>query len=858
MYFAYPIGPYRERLFVDPPTAEFLDNINEDRPRMLKSMFGSIVRQRMMIVRNGNPGNPAAGAGAGAGGGRPPVLAPALASPGRVEENPNQRAAAALESLNEDEEHPSGAGGGGVQQQDAAVAMGRGELSTIGERSYDGSGDSSFMTPSQSQDKPLEQQRQPSQLAAAPATSQPPQPMPPSHQQTSPHILSPSPQRAQKQPPPRVDPTPPPSSDTMDTAAQEVPPPSSSFKFQSSSPPRGYNPPQTDRDVVAAPLPKSDQFGQQQSIGEQQQQQQHHDFAAKPLPSAPDSPSRWQQQQRDTSPTPASGPPLATPAPPPVDRLADSPRPVDSPRHLSESPAPLPPTSATATVARSPSTSEPPKISDVDDMLAVLNFVEQSAPPPSPPTLARSADARSVTSVTTKPISVRQTSPVPSSADARSVLSATKTQPLRLDQMNARVPPVEQDVPPSPDSYDSLPTTSSPPQAHAKTTSISSTSVFGGNKRAEERAHAALLAKQAQMAALHKPGRSTAASKPEGRKLGNFGDSDDSDEEEEEENDEDDEEDEEEEKERGSSSFVTPVVTPATPASQPMAERQPSTKGPRPLPQVGSSRRTLPVPPSPGGDPQQSPQSRPTSQFFVGGRAPEEAPPAHHQHHQSYASFGPGDYGGGHHSHPSTSRLSQLGSSGGGDRQSFQHSPQQPDWDPRAEFYGHSPAGQPSSYTPSPRHETFINLNEPGPAAYPGHQHDANGVPIQEGFMPHGLLSQRERQQSAKDLEAMARESGAPLVNVPVKPPPPQTGLVGAIASHEREKNQRGGLGESFVELGPRVLWAFSSNLRFYLGAHVIEKQKDLARAQREQRQTERAQMMTVSFRGRLSFSVSD
>ena len=49
-------------------------------------------------------------------------------------------------------------------------------------------------------------------------------------------------------------------------------------------------------------------------------------------------------------------------------------------------------------------------------------------------------------------------------------------------------------------------------------------------------------------------------------------------------------------------------------------------------------------------------------------------------------------------------------------------------------------------------------------------------------------------------LEELARESGASLINVPAKPPPPQTGLLGAITAHERDRQREGGLGAALTE----------------------------------------------------------
>lgn len=72
-----------------------------------------------------------------------------------------------------------------------------------------------------------------------------------------------------------------------------------------------------------------------------------------------------------------------------------------------------------------------------------------------------------------------------------------------------------------------------------------------------------------------------------------------------------------------------------------------------------------------------------------------------------------------------------------------------------------------------------------------------------KAFQPQGLLSagiQDKEDRSAKRQEELARETGASLINVPSKPPPPQTGLLGAITAHERERKREGGVGAALTE----------------------------------------------------------
>ncbi|KAG6334647.1 hypothetical protein ID866_4443 [Astraeus odoratus] len=91
---------------------------------------------------------------------------------------------------------------------------------------------------------------------------------------------------------------------------------------------------------------------------------------------------------------------------------------------------------------------------------------------------------------------------------------------------------------------------------------------------------------------------------------------------------------------------------------------------------------------------------------------------------------------------------------------------------------------------PPPQRDTFVQLE---PAS----------VSMTKAFTPHGLLSagmQDKQDRSAKRQEELARETGASLINVPNKPPPPQTGLLGAITAHERERKREGGMGAALTE----------------------------------------------------------
>ena len=71
-----------------------------------------------------------------------------------------------------------------------------------------------------------------------------------------------------------------------------------------------------------------------------------------------------------------------------------------------------------------------------------------------------------------------------------------------------------------------------------------------------------------------------------------------------------------------------------------------------------------------------------------------------------------------------------------------------------------------------------------------------------KAFALHGLLSvgmQDKEDRSAKKQEELARETGASLINVPNKPPPPQSGLLGYVTAHEKERKREGGLGAALT-----------------------------------------------------------
>ncbi|OAV87829.1 hypothetical protein PTTG_07151 [Puccinia triticina 1-1 BBBD Race 1] len=78
---------------------------------------------------------------------------------------------------------------------------------------------------------------------------------------------------------------------------------------------------------------------------------------------------------------------------------------------------------------------------------------------------------------------------------------------------------------------------------------------------------------------------------------------------------------------------------------------------------------------------------------------------------------------------------------------------------------------------------------------------DTNGM--RPAFSQHGLLHrvmQERQEKSAKSIQEAAHWTGEPLVQVNHKAPPIQSGLLGAIASHERDRKRDGGMGAVLTE----------------------------------------------------------
>lgn len=328
-------------------------------------------------------------------------------------------------------------------------------------------------------------------------------------------------------------------------------------------------------------------------------------------------------------------------------------------------------------------------------------------------------------------------------------------------------PPIEQDVSSELTVEDSVASESSEGVTQYR-------SSFAPSKQAAQRKARA----QAQhQAVLHKPGRANGKRVTPGNRLAGWNESSDEDEEEEEEEDEDADSDEErpstlENKKPGP---ITPVPVPAVRPLRPSSAGRSVTPGEQatdanPYAQLRHPRNLPPVP-------------RPLTQGGVSDDYMNAMPPprrlASDQHMRT-----PDDAP---HLRPQSEYTSQVLRP----QADFnQHAaPRQSIWtqvlDP-----GRAPGSYPQPEAPSQQRDPFIQLE---PASHS----------MTKAFTPHGLLSagmQDKQDRSAKRQEELARETGASLINVPNKPPPPQTGLLGAITAHERERKREGGVGAALTE----------------------------------------------------------
>ncbi|KAJ2922558.1 hypothetical protein H1R20_g14542, partial [Candolleomyces eurysporus] len=312
-----------------------------------------------------------------------------------------------------------------------------------------------------------------------------------------------------------------------------------------------------------------------------------------------------------------------------------------------------------------------------------------------------------------------------------------------------------------------------PPVAITESSSGSAfKSSFAPSKQAEERKKKAQAQQAALQAAVNKPGRAN-GKKGKSQTAGGWAESSDEEEEEEEE-----EEDDEVDSDGEPAQAIPPRMQQQQQQQQQQAAiqaQQQSFVAPQSsvYPSVGGGDmqsayshlrppRTLPQPPM---------GSRPSPNDFDGQHVPRRQPSDQYLDNtrRTYYEEGP------------QIRNKPEGPAPGAARQTV--------WSqvleagrPGANFH---PPNEPSH----PVRDTFVQL-EPSET-------------MTKAFTPQGLLSagmQDKQDRSAKRQEELARETGASLINVPNKPPPPQTGLLGAISAHERERKREGGVGAALTE----------------------------------------------------------
>ncbi|TKY89595.1 hypothetical protein EX895_001380 [Sporisorium graminicola] len=310
-------------------------------------------------------------------------------------------------------------------------------------------------------------------------------------------------------------------------------------------------------------------------------------------------------------------------------------------------------------------------------------------------------------------------------------------------------------------------------------------STFGQNKRAAERKSAAQLQAQAHQEALSRPGRA-GANRPKGMRRPGW--VDDSEEEEEE------EEDDEEEEEERSSRVVQAAGAGRSAASSSRAA--PGTESPVNLADsVGSLGR--------------------------GNEATSQGAPGNFP--RSVSGYGASFVGGSRSDSPGQTPA----------RGAVPTHPSIQAYQRQSMFNSHLAAahGDDSRSNTPPQgpivrdRQTFLQLN---PEDQPG--------AMTTVFTPHGLVqagAQDKAERSAKAQEAEARATGRNLVNVPNKPPPPQAGLLGAITAHERDRKGAGGFGATLTE-----------RERERVAAERRQREEDALRQQQQQAQQQQMQQM--------------
>lgn len=142
---------------------------------------------------------------------------------------------------------------------------------------------------------------------------------------------------------------------------------------------------------------------------------------------------------------------------------------------------------------------------------------------------------------------------------------------------------------------------------------------------------------------------------------------------------------------------------------------------------------------------------------------------------------------------PTTSRVSPVDYSQQPGARLSRVLPTPPNGQSQEQYYASSQARQ-SYYDNGPE----FRASPPPPSHLDESLNRSRAFVNPHGLLHAGILEKEER--SARAMEHEARNTGGPLVSIPSKPPPPQTGLVGAITSHQREKERTGGVGRAITE----------------------------------------------------------
>lgn len=252
----------------------------------------------------------------------------------------------------------------------------------------------------------------------------------------------------------------------------------------------------------------------------------------------------------------------------------------------------------------------------------------------------------------------------------------------------------------------------------------------------------------------------------------------------------------------------------------------------------GSTRRSLPLLPGPSTDPYINQNASPSVMGFPGQGGMPYDEHAAGQFAQYPGSRGPSMYGW-----PQQQPQQQHG----GMMVPWQ---QQQMMMMMAAGGNMSPSGYPGSgmgsapHSPFGRHSPSGSMYNATAQMHPNQQFDPNTMVGQMGneggvdqraarnaaIGAHGLLQaglQDRHNRSAAQLEAHAKETGGPLLQLDAKPQVAQAGLVGAIASHQKDRKREGGI-----------------------GAHLTEKDRERRLAEARQKEMDQMHARNASFAG--------